>query len=297
MKKRLLSLFTAVLCVASLACFASGCKKDEITVSDIYEANTHENLQKKYDSYSATYSYTVSSTMDGIMYFGEECSYLEYTEEEEGYLFVDNKLVYDLCEGAPAAMLYIDEEDITFVNENTPHIIILKEDILVVDSVKKQDGKIVATAKPTTQDSLEAMLTVFVGNYDEGDNVEVVFVLDENLILQKFTVNHLPVNGQETEVVTCIADYNVDTPRNCQTLYNYYTQTEDLRTVTYIANAGTSNERRWTAQAPIGVEVYPLTTDRYDSQVYIDPDCTQAYEPTGYSTDETLYLKELAPSD
>ncbi len=305
MKKTLLSLLTTVLCVANFVGLATGCDNDnekndenlsKITISEIFEANTHANLQKKYDSYSVTYVYDKHPHASGAMYFGENCSYLEYTTKKEGYLFVDNEYVYDLMEGEAAAITYLDEETITLVNENNPHIIVLREDAFVVNSVEKQDDQIVATVTPT-QENIDGALIMFQGEYNEGDNVELIFVLNEDLTLQKFTVNYLPVNGQETKVATCTVDYNVEMPQNCKTLYDFYTQTEDLRTVTYIANAGTSNEKRWTVQAPKGVEVYPLIAEQYDSNVYTDAECTQVYEGTDYSTDETLYLKDCEVAD
>ena len=73
-------------------------------------------------------------------------------------------------------------------------------------------------------------------------------------------------------------------------------QTEDLRTVTFVFEPGTQQEKTLTVQAPkgVGVGLMSLTGEMDVYQIYDDAACTQVHVASGDNTiDVTVYVKWL----
>ena len=322
MKVRQLVALIAVLLVIANAVHALAA---EMTVADMMEANTLENLLSRHtsvavlqsmgDSQVATwvnrdYRYTAKRTDETVREGDTELLSMDqyallftYIRFKDGVqpvpvILLDaglgSNVYYDLAKGMSTDLLY-DE------------IITAKEEM---QQVEEKDRKILMTTRLTG----EAFREGWGNDFPEGCYCELQYVLDaktHDFICDTETVMDSRGNALKDQLfyklfkgstqITQQVLYDTDMPTDLTFMIRalgMYLQAEegDMRTVTFVFDAGTDKEREVTSKGAKGYSVMFVDGD-YDYELYTDASLTILAPSDDMTSDRRVYVKLIAPAE
>ena len=267
----------------------------EITLQEVYDAGKnlaallgdHENvyvqvtsngkvIREEYLSKQHCYSFSDAEYMD--MGF----DYADFTTDHSEYVYFDNSYTLNVTL-TPSGM--VDAKDrFTTVGTNS----FISSDVVKDDaaSITEKDGFIIVTytADMDTITAIGDGVVSCVETYTldaktrEMTAVKTVYTYEDGTV--------------EEGVVTITRD--VEIPEGAKPFLAYENETENLRTVTFISNPGTENEKTESIKAPKGLPVIfsPDFSIENTFTLYADAACTQAIEEDpDVNSDVTLYIK------
>ena len=313
--------------IAALTIFTSifHASAAEVTVADMMEANTLENLLSRHTSVAVLqsigssqvatwvnrdYRYTAKRT-DATVREGDTellltdqyallFSYFRFKDgvQPVPVILLDagfgKDVYYDLANGKNDSLLYDD-------------IITAKEEL---QGVEEKDGKILMTTWLTGQ----AFKDGWGNDYPEGCYCELQYVLDnQTRELIKDTETVLDSQGRALKDQLFYQLFKDNTQVSQQVLYDtempedltfmiralgMYLDAEekDMRTVTFVFEAGTDKEREVTSKGAKGYSVLFDDGD-YDYELYADAEMTVPAPMDDLNSDRRVYVKLIPPAE
>ena len=277
-----------LLIVLALLGMMTACSSDKVTMKQLLEANRSETLLGNYDSvyiqvelngeeyveYYHTEEFSYEKSAAWSRYLTDEIAYLYENGQYKRWIQIDrNGLVgYADYRVEEYGDLVLSEdslkEKIQSVTENQDHITV------ACSMDAKIFGKLVGSDAMTSFDS------------------EYVVAADDYRVLTgKATITY---EGGDPVVFDVDCTYNAEMPEGLQQILACVNQTEDLRTVTLVFQAGTEKENVEILQVPKGA---PVTIGLAEGSAenysfYRDEACTELHTDTGeYDADVTIYIQ------
>lgn len=263
----------------------------EITAQDIYDSSKVSALLEKYDSI------LVVRTANGEVYqedyYSKEYCYSLFDggESDAGFLSTDKSFFFYVEDIYSQAISIspdgIADEKEFFAEELETNYLLTDMLNDTIMSVTEIDGNILVTSFPDQEEIDEAKAQGW--NIVDGEE----YVLDAKT-LDVISVKGGSVNdsGEKYEGAISVT-YNVEIPEGMKKLVEYAQQTENMRTVTFVSNPGTDNEKTESIQVPKGLQVdFFADSEDLDFTLYADAACTQEIELNlDVDSDLTVYVK------
>ena len=277
-----------VLLASALPVYAAQEEKDnmpDVTMKQIADANTRENLLKHYDSYLVE----VKDTLGGgkmSLYGDKELRYADYGEQQEAYLENEKGYQHVNENDIYAGLLYSFEPDMTsFENPVFNYAYTLKEQIT---ETKTEDGKMIVTTELNSDDTKEVLENSGY-EYTEGDYCRYEYTLDpDTCILYSSDGTLYHADGNSEEYGTMVVSTDAECPEMAQELYDRLTSTE-TRTVTIVLDPETEKETTYSSTAVKGDAVLNIMPEGYN-HLYTDSECKEEFDGSSDKTkDIVLY--------
>ena len=315
----------AVLLCLLLALTVSAAQAREITIEDFMNANTVEKLLAKHSSIAllqhadsrqaATwvnqdYRYCAVRT-DEIAREGD----MEFLQTDRYYLMLYYYMFRDGVYPVPTIMLDAGLGDSIFYNPATGESVDLLYEpestaLEQVTGTEEKNGVLTMT----TVLKADAFRSAWAGDYPEGSYCELVYQLNaETLELIGDTETVMNTDGKALKDILYYQLFGKNIQTEQQVLYDipmpddvtlmvralgaYLDASgEDARTVTFILDPGTDQERSFTSAGAKGYAV-ALNTGEYDYELYLDAAMTVEAPNDDLSSDRTLYVRLIPPTE
>ena len=265
--------------------------QDDI-LSQMEAANTLEAVLEKNGEigiHTIYYDNQGAETYSDYVYLGENTFVYENSDGDvdiiqdgEGYGFSsESNLPYRYC--------FIDDASYEeFLKQNQSNYISSDFSGETLVSEEAEDGVVVVTTEVSgdqVKDSYASLL------YQEGDGLRFIYTVDEAThILQSQECCEVSEDGTEFLLSSTTVDTEPDVYEASQDLMDQL-DNEDSRTVTFVIDPGTDQERTLEMSVGKGCAVTLVQPEGYTG-LYTDEACTQEYEGGDYTEDVTLYMEE-----
>lgn len=261
----------------------------ELTMEQVVEANMAENLLKHYDSYYLKFT---SANGETEMYKDAEMFY--YANAAGEYLRTDSIDYDNFDNGEYTKYMYVEREP--FVSDSEVNSLMNVEVTLEeeIQEIKQEGENIIFSTKLPEEWHAEIAEAMGVELLD-GDYPLIQYTLDaKTYAVLKSSETIMHKDGTEGAVFVTEAEYNAERPEAAKKLLDRATATENIRTLTIIANPGTDQEKEYKETVLKGEKIVPYFPD--DTwKLYTDAECTQEKtEPADLQADATYYAKSTA---
>lgn len=268
MKKAAFLPFAALalcLCIALLTVTAFGQKAD-ITIEQMMEANTNEQLFQQSDSILFLQEYPFGD----VMVYRTEDFKCHTTGDDYYEAYLDGRFYCSDSVGCYAAlgcfpMAVPLEEELVFNKELT-----LSETLVEV----KEDGDRLVLTTVVVPEKVQQTMEYFHFEYTEGASITYEYILDAGTLL--YLEGNMTITGSDGSLIgsshlTLTLDAQM--PEQVETLYNRLTA-ENQKELTIVLNPGTEQEEAYHTSFVDGDEVYVVLPEGYTT-FYTDAECTQ----------------------
>jgi len=278
--KKIIALVFALIFVLAAFCGCETVKKaEDITLTDINNANTYKVLSKKYGSYTITERNSSGEYNTGIT---KDYCFIDYPDSDTVYVYTD-KTNYKTVDGKPTAWMNLGYDSATFSQEKFSKAVLNDTN----------NDKIISLAEET-EDGFRFEVTyltpaqLYLGDeYVEGDVIITKIVLDKNLVLKSLQDAVLHSDNTVTEYSSKTIEQGVTLSETCENLVNHIKNAD--KTATVIVDKGTKNEKKYTIKFVSGDDVIIKNSSKLT--LYSDEACTvEITDSTFTPTDSfTLY--------
>ena len=283
MKKIIVLLATLVMVVSFTAC-----NNEKLSMNELVEANQTDTLLETYDSVSVQVK--ANGEMYTEYYLTEEFSYEKignwamWLTDETGYVYED---------GMYKQIVRIDRNGL--VSHEGYRVDQYGDVVISQDSVLEKIESVAETEEHITVVSSMARKTLYKVVGDENiKSYDVEYIMDAADYRLMSATAKFGYDDGSVVVFDMECSYNQEMPEEIQAYLAYKNQTEDLRSVTLVFQAGTPDEKVEYLQVPKGMPVSIVLTEGTGENYsfYSDAACTQRHVDTGdYTSDVTVYVK------
>jgi len=264
---------------------------DEAALAEIFEKNTFAYLTEKNGRVSYTQQlYYADGTQETWTFYQDPDRYVFTTPDERIIIEDDDVYGYNYLLDAPTRYLFVDGYEDFVANKRLPAIALASPEETVTDC-EESEGTVRVTTETRSQDGFD-VLPLFGYSKQDSDTLITEYVIDtgteEILELTSYFMKDdekVRIGSYELEPE---CDVYVPEPEITDVVFS-----DDTRTVTVIADAGTEEERIFTQTAGKGCAVGIWTGDAYEDMVYTDPECLYAAEEGKLYEDTTSYCKRV----
>ena len=282
--KKICALLIALMLLLSI----TACGGNKLTMRNVIEANRTKKLLEVHDSVSV--QVTMNDEMYIEYYLADGCSY----EKGNGWaMYITDDAGYICSNGQYGRLVFIAEDGLGSAAEYRAgrHTdVIISQDSLEekIQTIEETGDRIVVTS------AMDKETTSKVIAEEGAQSYKAEYVMDAK------THSIITVEGiltmEDGTVVDCDMEctYNAEMPEEAKAQAEYLAQTEDLRTVTLVFNAGTEKEKVETIQAIKGhaISLTQMPDAVGSMSLYADAAYTEAYASNGdYTSDVTIYVK------
>lgn len=280
---------TGALAMIMTASAAHGAESDpELTMEQIAEANTKENILNNSDSYLCKMS--VYGGLVTKMYTSDELTIWSWKDANgEAQEIHIGGTTFGNYDGTCEAVLIADEDALEEQAVGDKSMMDFESTLKETIEEASLDGDQWKVTTVLSDEEFKAALEGFAYEYEEGDILINEYILDADTLLIQHVVETIKkADGTTEELGVLEISYGVEMPDEMKTLYQKMNE-EPLRTVTIVLDPDTDGEKTYSATITQGIPVYLLCPENYS--VYTDRACTESIDEqdSDLTQDATVY--------
>ena len=281
-------LFALLLALVLLVSFAA-CGSQKLTMQQLIDANQAQTLLKTYDSIY------IHGTMEGEPYTDYYLTDEYFVEMRDGMmLLLADDTAYAYQDDLYQRVVYLTRDGL--VDGAAYRVAQYGDAIISQDSAKEKIQTVAeAEGKITVKSVMEQKDLEQIVGEESLNSSETTYLADAKTYNMDTVTCTVAFDNGETMDILMECSYNVEMPEEMKPILDYYNQTEDLRTITFVFHSGTEKEKVEQIQSPKGLVValaLPKDVATEGVSVYADPACTVPHKSNGdYTSDATIYIK------